>query len=147
MNEHQILTTIKWKIHLKSSPEKVFQFLNSDEGRSKFWVESSQEKDGKIYFEFPNGYKWVSEIIERITNKKFKIQYIDNSITTFEIKDDGKGGSDVFLSDENVKIEWKDDVLPGWVSVLMNLKASLDFGIDLRNHDKYKTWDESYCDN
>ncbi len=147
MNKHQIFTSVNWKIHLSSSPKKIFEFLDSNEGRAKFWAEKSIEEDNKIFFEFPNGYKWVSDIIERIPNKKFKIKYIDNSITTFDIIEDGKGGAIVELTDENVKNEWKNDVLPGWVSVLMNLKAAVDFGVDLRNHDKTKTWDERFCDN
>ncbi|OLS22643.1 MAG: hypothetical protein HeimC3_29170 [Candidatus Heimdallarchaeota archaeon LC_3] len=147
MNEHQFFTKIRWKIHLLSSSEKIYRFLNSNEGRSKFWAENSLEKNNKIYFEFPNGYKWVSDIIERIPYKKFKIKYIDNSITTFELIEDENGGTNIELIDENVKMEWKYDVLPGWVSVLLNLKAAVDYGIDLRNHDKSKTWDEGFCDN
>jgi hypothetical protein len=39
------------------------------------------------------------------------------------------------------------EVLPGWVSVLMALKAYVDHGVDLRNHDAARTWDQGYCDN
>ena len=29
----------------------------------------------------------------------------------------------------------------------MTLKASVDFGIDLRNHDLHRTWDDGYAEN
>jgi len=38
-------------------------------------------------------------------------------------------------------------VLAGWVSVLMALKAAVDHGVDLRNHDPQRTWDQGYADN
>jgi len=34
-----------------------------------------------------------------------------------------------------------------WVSVLMNLKARADHGVDLRNHDPARTWTKGYVDN
>ncbi|MGK2863921.1 MAG: hypothetical protein ACSLE0_18455 [Chitinophagaceae bacterium] len=47
------MKTVKWKIHLKSSPELVFSFFTSANGREKFWAEQAREKDGLIYFTFP----------------------------------------------------------------------------------------------
>ena len=35
----------------------------------------------------------------------------------------------------------------GWVSVLMAMKAALDYGVDLRNHDIERTWMKGYADN
>lgn len=33
------------------------------------------------------------------------------------------------------------------MSVLLNMKAAVDFGIDLRSHDLSRTWLEGYVDN
>jgi len=51
------------------------------------------------------------------------------------------------LTDQGVPPENRTEVIAGWVSVLMALKASVDFGIDLRNHDPNRTWDEGYAEN
>jgi hypothetical protein len=34
----------------------------------------------------------------------------------------------------------------GWASVLLALKAAVDFGVDLRHHDPERTWDQGYGD-
>ena len=38
-------------------------------------------------------------------------------------------------------------VIAGWVSVLLTLKAAIDFDVDIRNHDPKRTWDQGYADN
>ena len=63
------------------------------------------------------------------------MQYYGNSITTFTLKDDGKDGTELILTDEGVPLPDRTEVIAGWVSVLMNLKAGIDYGIDLRNHE------------
>ena len=144
MNEY---VTITWNLHLKSPPEKIFKYLNSNEGRAKFWATKAIEKDNFVEFVFPNGYEWRGKILERKSPNIFKIEYIDGSKTTFQLKLDRKGGTDLTLTDENVEKEWETDVKAGWVSVLMSLKAAIDFDVDLRNNDPDRTWDQNYCDN
>ena len=39
------------------------------------------------------------------------------------------------------------EVMAGWVSVLLALKAAVDFGVDLRNHDPQRTWEQGYAEN
>jgi hypothetical protein len=39
------------------------------------------------------------------------------------------------------------DVTAGWVSVLLALKAAVDFGVDLRNHDPQRSWEHGYAEN
>jgi hypothetical protein len=34
----------------------------------------------------------------------------------------------------------------GWVWLLLRLKASVDFGVDLRNHDEDRTWWHGYSE-
>jgi hypothetical protein len=34
----------------------------------------------------------------------------------------------------------------GWVSLLLRLKASVDFGVDLRNHEEDRTWWHGYAE-
>ena len=139
--------TIRWKLHLRSSPQAVYQKLSTNEGRASFWAESAVDKDGTIHFVFPNQAQWQGKILEQKPPYKFKVEYYGGSITTFALDSDGSGGTDLTLSDQGVPQEDRTEVIAGWVSVLMALKASVEFGIDLRNHDPKRTWDDGYVEN
>jgi uncharacterized protein YndB with AHSA1/START domain len=141
------LNVIRWKLHLKSSPPDVYQLLSTNEGRARFWAESAIEQDGMIHFMFPNQAQWKGKILENEPPHKFKLEYYGGSITTFELAPDGSDGTDLTLTDQGVPAEDRLEVLAGWVSVLMALKASVDFGVDLRNHDLKRTWDDGYTEN
>ena len=138
---------IHWKIHLKSPPQSVYQKLSTNEGRASFWAESAVEDNGIIHFVFPNQVEWKGSILETDPPRKFKVEYYGGSITTFELNTDGSGGTDLTLTDQSVPAEDRQEVIAGWVSVLMTLKASVDFGVDLRSHDPNRTWDEGYAEN
>ena len=138
---------VGWKLHLKSSPQNVYEKLSTNDGRASFWAESAVEQDGIIHFVFPNQAEWKGRILENNPPHKFKIEYYGGSITTFELEADGSGGIDLILTDQGIPEADRVEVIAGWVSVLMALKASLDFGVDLRNHDPKRTWDEGYVEN
>ncbi len=140
-------TTIRWSLHLKSAPEEVFQMLATDHGRAQFWAESAIEQNNHIHFIFPGGQSWQGEILARVPPQLFRVVYFGGSIATFSLKQDGQGGTDLVLTDEGVAEEHRCEVISGWVSVLMALKAAVDFGVDLRNHDPQRTWDTGYVDN
>ncbi len=138
---------ILWRLHLRSSPSAVFKMISTDEGRTRFWAESAKELDGKIHFIFPNGFEWVGKILKKISPYEFSLEYIDGSVTTFQLQSDGNGGTDLILMDTGVPKVHRTEVTAGWISVLMNLKAAVDFSVDLRNHDPNRTWDRGYVDN
>ena len=138
---------IRWKLHLNSSPQSVYQIISTNEGRAGFWAESAVEQDGIIHFVFPNQAEWKGKILEQDTPSKFKVEYYGGSITTFELESDGVDRTDLTLTDQGVLQEDRTEVIAGWVSVLMALKASVDFGVDLRTHDPKRTWDEGYAEN
>jgi uncharacterized protein YndB with AHSA1/START domain len=138
---------IRWKIHLKSSPQIVYEKLSTNEGRASFWAESALETDGIIHFVFPNQAEWKGRILESERPHRYAVEYYGGSITTFELISDGSTGTDLALTDQGVPKEGRAEVMAGWVSVLMALKVSVDFGIDLRNHDPRRTWDEGYAEN
>ena len=140
-------TTIRWRLHLKSSPQAVYQKLSTDEGRASFWAESAVEQDGMIHFVFPNQAEWNGKILENVPPERFQVEYYGGTIATFELNPDSSGGTDLMLTDQGIPENDRSEVLAGWVSVLMALKASVDFGIDLRNHNPKWTWDEGYVEN
>ena len=121
--------------------------IATDEGRSKFWAESAVEADGNLHFIFPNGQRWSGRLIERNAAQTFSVTYVGGSVATFRLEGDGRGGTDLTLSDEGVPEAERAEVLAGWVSVLLALKAAVDFGVDLRNHDTERTWDAGFVDN
>jgi hypothetical protein len=67
------------------------------------------------------------------------VRYYGGSVATFELAGDGAGGTDLRLTDAGVPDEDRTEVIAGWVSVLLALKAAIDIGVDLRNHDPERT--------
>lgn len=85
-------------------------------------------------------------MVESHPPRRFAVRYL-GSLATFELSDDGRGGTDLTLTDAGVADTDRVEVIAGWVSVLMALKAAVDFGVDLRNHDPGRTWDQGFVDN
>ena len=137
---------IKWHLHLDSSPEQVYKLIASDSGRAQFWAESAIEEDGHVQFKFVNGWEWRGKILKNQPPTHFSVNYFDSN-TSFDLVGDGDGGTDLTLTDEGVASAHREEVIAGWVSVLMALKGAADFGVDLRNHDPNRSWDQGYCDN
>jgi uncharacterized protein YndB with AHSA1/START domain len=140
-------TIVRWRIHLASPPEKVYEFLATDAGRACFWAESAVEEAGYIHFTFPNGWQWRGRILENAPPYRFSLVYFGSTTTTFELANDRRGGTDLCLTDEGIEAADWTEVYAGWVSVLLALKAVADFGVDLRNHDAERSWDQGYADN
>ena len=138
---------IVWRLHLKSSPSSTYQLLSTDEGRMRFWAEKSLERDGVIAWKFVDGSEFKSKILLKDPPRRFALEYFGGSRVTFETRDDGQGGTDLTVTDETKSREHFNEAVPGWVSVLMALKATSDFSVDLRSHDTRRTWDQGYCDN
>ena len=147
MNFQDPHSPIQWSLHLQSAPAKVYQMLATDQGRAQFWAESAVEQDGYIHFIFPDGQSWRGEILARQPPRLFRVVYFGGSIVTFALETDGASGTDLTLTDEGVSDEYRCEVIAGWVSVLMALKAAVDFGVDLRNHDPHRTWEHGFADN
>jgi hypothetical protein len=138
---------IRWRLHLKSPPAAVYRAISTDGGRARWWAESAVDRDGSIHFRFPNGVEWVGRIRVDDPPRRFSIEYLGGSLASFELAGDGRGGTDLTLSDSGVPAEDQAEVAAGWVSVLMALKASVDFEVELRNHDAERTWDQGFADN
>ncbi len=118
--------------------------FSTDKGRERFWAEKSAEKDGRIEFRFIDGLTLKSKILANEPTKRFVFEYFGGSRVTVDFSNDGSGGTDVALHAEGVR---SDEEWPGWVSVLLALKAAADYNVDIRNHDVTRTWDQGYCDN
>lgn len=140
------MKTVRWKISLKSNIQKVYQLIATDEGRASFWAESAEESKEYIHFVFPNDQQYNAKILSKDPPRFYKLEYF-NSVVFFTLSEDKVGHTILELNNEQIPEAEYEDVLAGWVSVLMNLKAVADFGVDLRNHNKSKRWDNGFVDN
>lgn len=137
---------IRWKVHFRSSPEKVFNALATDSGRASFWAEAAPESNGLVTFHILNYPPFTGRILERRKPAIFRIEYY-GTVVEFLLSSDGRDGTDLSLTatqvDESIRVE----MIAGWVSVLMAMKAAVDHDIDLRNHDKSRAWGTGFVDN
>jgi len=138
---------IHWKLHLRASPEQVFRMVSTGSGRRQFWTERAENVDGVIHFQFPNGLTWDGEVLRENPPHLYQVKYYGGSQASFYLQADGEGGTDLTLIDEGVAEEDQAEVNAGWVSVLMALKAAVDYTVDLRNHDASRSWDQGYVEN
>lgn len=147
MNAGEPRPPIVWRLHLRSAPSDVFAFLGTDAGRQKFWADRSREQDGVVTLDFPNGQKLECRVLASEAPRRFTVEYFGGSRAEFQLESDGRGGTDLTLTETGVPpAEWHENYA-GWVSVLLVLKAACDHGIDLRAHDAGRTWDQRYVEN
>jgi uncharacterized protein YndB with AHSA1/START domain len=138
---------IRWRLHLTAPIASVYHTLSTDTGRASFWAQAARDHNGVIHFVFPNRMTWDATILEAVPPHRYCIRYVGHSVTTFDLTDDGHGGTDLTVIDSGVPARDRAEVIAGWVSVLMNLKAVVDFGVDLRVHDPARHWETGYVEN
>lgn len=136
---------IRWRLHIPVPPERVHAALDSDAGRAAFWAESAVLTDGHIEFRFINGYSCRSRVLERRPPGTWSVDYLGGP-ARFELNSDGRGGTELLLTHEGVSPDEWNEVHAGWLNVLFPLKAWLAHGVDLRNHDASRSWDQGYAD-
>jgi uncharacterized protein YndB with AHSA1/START domain len=138
---------IRWRLHLRSKPDDVYEMLATDAGRARFWAESTEESAGGLVWHLLNEPRRIEgRVLERVPGRKVQFEYFAGSTALFALEPDGKGGTDLTLEAGNVDQRIRSEMTAGWVTVLMALKAATDFGIDLRNHDPERTWDQGFVD-
>ncbi len=145
MRTHQAPDGITWRLHLRSSPDVVYDALDSDAGRASFWAETAIEHDGSVLFRFINGERYDGQILERVRPLRWTVDYYGAPVT-FTLTDDGRGGTDVVMTHPVDDEGARQQMTPGWLNVLLPMKAAIDHGIDLHNHDPARTWDQRYVD-
>lgn len=101
--------------------------------------------NGSIEFHFINGDTHKSRIVERRPPELLIIEYF-GSIARFELTLDGAGATDLLLTHYGVEPNEWNEFHAGWLNVLFPLKAWVTYGVDLRNHDANRSWDQGYAD-
>lgn len=97
-----------------------------------------------IEFEAKNGNRWSCRIVEQNPSSRFAMEY--GGLTIFDLAADGRGGTDLTLTNTGFDPAERDDALPGWLNILLPLKARADFGVDIRNDDPDRDWGRGYVD-
>ena len=122
----------RWKVFCKSGPSDVYRAVSTPAGRERFWASSAPEADGVITFVLPDGRTDDSRIEHAVRDQLYSLRYFGRTLT-FTLTPDESGGTDLTLTSDD----------PGdgadLVALLLRLKASVDFGVDLRNHDASRT--------
>ncbi len=145
MKQDQVGGPIRWRLNLSVPPERVYEALDTDAGRASFWAESAVQVDDEIDFRFIDGTRCRARILERQPPELWAIDYF-GARARFELSVDGRGGTDLLLTQEGVSEEEWHEVHAGWLNVLFPLKAWLIHGVDLRNHDPARIWSQGYAD-
>lgn len=135
---------IDWRIHLRSPPEAVWRAWTTDEGRESFWAETSSGDETGFDLGFVNGERLRVELVEVRAAERLVFRYFGGSTVTLDLSPDGDGGCDLRLREEGAPEPVENHA--GWVSVLLACKASVDFGVDLRSHDRDRSWDRGFVD-
>jgi uncharacterized protein YndB with AHSA1/START domain len=133
-----------WRLFLKSSRERVWKALVESEQHCKYWCEASKQTAQGFELRFINGQVASVSIVSADENRILAFEYFGSRVTI--TLQPAAGGIELALVNEGVPAgEWP-EVYAGWLNVLLPLKAWVDFGIDLRNHDPKRTWEQHYVD-
>jgi hypothetical protein len=122
----------QWKVHFKSAPSEVYRAISTPLGRSRFWAESAKESDGVIHFVLP-GNRADDAPIERAVREHLYVVRLFGERISFALAPDESRGTDLTFTHEG------EPDPTTWVSLLLRLKAHVDYGADLRNHDPSRT--------
>jgi uncharacterized protein YndB with AHSA1/START domain len=133
-------------MHFASPQEKVYAALATEDGRESFWAESASEVNGMVTFHILGYEPFAGRILKRRKPELFCVEYF-GTIVEFSLENDGADGTDLSLIAANVEESIRGEMTAGWVSVLMAMKAAVDHGVDLRNHDPLRSWSAGYADN
>ena len=131
------MSSNQWKVHFKSAPSEVYRALSTPLGRSRFWADSAKEADGLIHFVLPGDRIDDSRIERAVKDQLYAVRYFGRLLTFALTPDPETNGTDLTLTYQSPAATDADSAT--WVSLLLRLKASVDFGVDLRNHDNSRT--------
>lgn len=137
---------LRWRVHLHATPEAVYQRLSTDAGRESFWAESSKALNDEVSLAFPDRSTATVKILLERPPHVLEVDYCGVA-TRFVLQRAGDEATVLEVTASNIPAHDTVDLAAGWVSVLLNLKAAINFGGDLRNHARARTWIDGFVDN
>ena len=138
-------------VKLNANPDQVWQALTTPSGITSWWAERAeiQPTDGGLLrLLFPNRRMLDSKVVQCRPQQSVSFVYFGGTRAQFDIASSDQGGTVVSVSDRGFTTqEDYAETLAHWTSVLLALKAYVDFGIDLRNHTPLFNWERDFVDN
>jgi hypothetical protein len=123
---------VERKVFCASGPSDVYRAVSTSLGRERFWAGSAPESGGVISFVLADGRADECSIEQAVPDERYQLRYFGRTLT-FTFSAGEAGGTDLTLSSDDPAD------CAEVVSLLLRLKASVDFGVDLRNHDATRT--------
>lgn len=125
-------------VNCASAASDVYRAVSTVLGRERFWAESAPESGGVISFVLADGRTDESPIEQAVQDRLYQLRHFGQTLT-FTLASTPTGGTDLTLTAPDGDVDSGE-----LVSLLLRLKAFVDFGVDLRNHDARRT--TSYAD-
>ncbi|MBX7218957.1 MAG: hypothetical protein K1Y36_03355 [Blastocatellia bacterium] len=119
---------VRWQIHLSSPPQEIFRLLATNQGNLCSCTTISSEGICFLEFHLPLSQPWQVRLIETTPPSRISLEYSEGSLATFDLNDDGTGGTDLTLTDFAIPAEERLDVIAKWVSVLLALQTETQQG-------------------
>ncbi|HEY7782965.1 MAG TPA: SRPBCC domain-containing protein [Ktedonobacterales bacterium] len=142
---------IRESVKLASGRDRVWQALTTPNGLAAWWAERAEIEpmDGGILrLHFSNRRILDSKVIMCRAPEYLAFVYFGGTRAAFELATNPAGGTIVTVTDSGFSSQQDyAETLAGWVSVLLALKAQVDFGVDLRNHNPVFSWEHGFADN
>lgn len=120
-------------VNCASAASDVYRALSTVLGRERFWADSAPESDGVISFVLADGRTDESRIEQAVQDRLYQLHHFGQTLT-FTLTPTPTNGTDLTLAVSDGEVDSGE-----LVSLLLRLKAFVDFGVDLRNHDARRT--------
>jgi hypothetical protein len=118
---------ITWKIHLRSAPEAVYRMLATKEGRSRFWADAAEEEQGVIHFRFSNGQQLEAPRAGEDAPGTLSAELLRRQRRDLRAAGGREGRYGPHAERTRCPTQEYEQNRAGWVSVLLMLKAAVDF--------------------
>ncbi|GAC1457763.1 MAG: hypothetical protein PVSMB4_17530 [Ktedonobacterales bacterium] len=138
-------------VKLNTSRDRVWQAMTTPGGITSWWAERAEVQPvdgGLLRLVFPNRRMLDSKVVMCRPPEFLSFVYFGGTRAEFHLSTHPAGGTVATVTDRGFSSqEDYAETLAHWSSVLLALKAFLDFGVDLRNHTPVFNWEQGFVDN
>ena len=144
--EKLLQASFTWRVLINATAADVYRAVSTDEGRAGFWVATSRSTASGITLEFFDGTSWTGRMLRATPDRAVELTYLGGGTVVLEILPVSQSQCIVAVTDRPTNpVDWLANYA-GWVAVLLNLKATAEFGVDLRNRDGARSFEQGFVD-